>query len=192
MNNTNRSYFEWRKHIYASINATKGNLMKLKKSSLLTKEEKDKLAEVINAMESLRQVYVNTMNKCKNQIELPDGRKVFLQIINVKEIKKIKKDQLIDYLNEKGYFINDNWFPYDGDDLKLYEIYMQGFKDELDNIQIEEDAIRPYPEDMKYAKRAYNIGRIDAYAGDDAPNIDYKSKNEIIALIKRNEHKKNI
>lgn len=91
MNNTNRSYFEWRKHIYASINATKGNLMKLKKSSLLTKEEKDKLAEVINAMESLRHVYINTMNKCKNQIELPDGERCFYKLRMQKKSKKLRK-----------------------------------------------------------------------------------------------------
>ena len=47
----------YRKKIYASINGTKGNLTKLSKSSFLSKEEKNKVNEVIDKMEELRLTY---------------------------------------------------------------------------------------------------------------------------------------
>jgi len=55
----NKTYTDHRKHIYASINGTKGNLIKLSKSSLLSKNEKEKLTEVIEKIEELRVVYYN-------------------------------------------------------------------------------------------------------------------------------------
>lgn len=58
-----KTFIEWRKHIYASINGTKGNLVKLHKSQLLSKEEKEKLQAVINTMEDLRVTYFNNRGK---------------------------------------------------------------------------------------------------------------------------------
>ncbi len=54
-----KTFIEYRRSIYASINGTKGNLIKLSKSRLLTKPEKEKLQVVIDSLEDLRQVYVN-------------------------------------------------------------------------------------------------------------------------------------
>jgi hypothetical protein len=55
MATNNPFYGTYREQIYASINGTKGNMVKLRKSSLLTKNEKEKVTNVINALESLRQ-----------------------------------------------------------------------------------------------------------------------------------------
>ena len=54
-----RTYVDYRKQIYASINGTKGNLVKLSKSDLLSKGEKEKLEKVIEALENLRVEYYN-------------------------------------------------------------------------------------------------------------------------------------
>jgi len=59
------SYSAYRRHVYASINGTKGNLVKLSKSKLLSKTEKEKLLEVIEKMEELRVIYHNNMGKNK-------------------------------------------------------------------------------------------------------------------------------
>lgn len=48
-----------RKSIYGSLNARKGNLMTLKKSNGLKRDEKEKLQEVIEKMEELRVMYKN-------------------------------------------------------------------------------------------------------------------------------------
>ena len=53
------TFVDYRKHIYASINGTKGNLVKLRKSKLLSKAEKEKLDKVIEALEDLRVEYYN-------------------------------------------------------------------------------------------------------------------------------------
>jgi len=52
-------YVKYRKHIYASINGTKGNLTKLSESKLLSKGQKEKLDIVIEALEELRVEYYN-------------------------------------------------------------------------------------------------------------------------------------
>lgn len=54
-----KTFTDYRKHIYASINGTKGNLVKLSKSNLLSKQEKDKLYNVISSLEDLRIEYYN-------------------------------------------------------------------------------------------------------------------------------------
>ncbi len=54
-----KTFVNYRKKIYASINGTKGNLVKLSKSSLLSKSEKEKLDKVIEALENLRVEYNN-------------------------------------------------------------------------------------------------------------------------------------
>lgn len=59
MINVEKTFVDYRKHIYASINGTKGNLIKLSKSKLLSKGEKEKLGKVIDAMEELRIEYFN-------------------------------------------------------------------------------------------------------------------------------------
>ena len=59
-------FTKYRKHIYASINGTKGNLIKLSKSGLLSHKEKEKLELVIDAMECLRIEYYNKKKK-KNE-----------------------------------------------------------------------------------------------------------------------------
>ncbi len=50
----------YRKKIYAGINGTKGKLIKLKKSGFLNKEEKLAVQQVIDSVENLRQVYLNS------------------------------------------------------------------------------------------------------------------------------------
>lgn len=57
------TFVKLRKSIYASINGTKGNMVKLSTSSLLSKEEKEKLMKVIDALEELRLVYYNNRGK---------------------------------------------------------------------------------------------------------------------------------
>lgn len=60
------SFTKYRKHIYASINGTKGNLVKLGKSKMLSKEEKEKLDKVIVALEDLRVAYYNNRGSKNN------------------------------------------------------------------------------------------------------------------------------
>lgn len=57
----NNNFVIYRKNIYASINGTKGNLIKLSKSSLLSKGEKEKLGIVIKALEDLRKEYIKNV-----------------------------------------------------------------------------------------------------------------------------------
>lgn len=52
-----------RKYIYASINARKGNLIKLLKNPFLSKEEKIALVLAIQKMENLRVIYFNNRGK---------------------------------------------------------------------------------------------------------------------------------
>lgn len=54
-----KKFVDHRKHIYASINGTKGSLIKLSKSKLLSNNEKEKLNRVIEALEDLRVEYYN-------------------------------------------------------------------------------------------------------------------------------------
>jgi len=58
-------FVKYRKHIYASINGTKGNLTKLRNSTLLSKGEKEKLGKVIEALEALRVEYYNNRGSKK-------------------------------------------------------------------------------------------------------------------------------
>lgn len=59
-----KTFVDYRKQIYASINGTKGNLVKLRKSKLLFKDEKEKLNNVIEALEELRiEFYKNRGSK---------------------------------------------------------------------------------------------------------------------------------
>lgn len=51
-----KTFSQYRKQIYASVNGTKGNMVKLSKSSLLTKNEKVALDKVISALEEFRVV----------------------------------------------------------------------------------------------------------------------------------------
>jgi hypothetical protein len=52
-----------RKRTYASINGTKGNLMNLKASSILSIKEKELLQDVINGLEKLRLEFVHNYDK---------------------------------------------------------------------------------------------------------------------------------
>ena len=52
-----KTYFDYRKQVYASINGTKDNLITLSKSKLLLKDEKEQLEKVIEALEALRLTY---------------------------------------------------------------------------------------------------------------------------------------
>ena len=65
----------------------------------------------------------------------------------------------------------------------LYDIYLEGFDDELDNI---------YDENKYhsiYEKRAYLLGKIDAICGDINTNIDYnRTKEDIIFEILNERH----
>ncbi len=75
MNKLFESYFTesaiifttYRKKCYASINAYKGNFVKFQKSNLLSKEEKEKMQKVIDAIEELRICFYK--NRGKNEQE---------------------------------------------------------------------------------------------------------------------------
>lgn len=64
-----KNFVDYRKSIYASINGTKGNLIKLSKSKLLSNTEKEKLDKVIEAIEDLRKEYYNNRGKKRNSIQ---------------------------------------------------------------------------------------------------------------------------
>jgi len=67
-------------------------------------------------------------------------------------------------------------------DEELIETYMLGFEHELEG----EEDIKFYLGDHPLKSKAYYTGRLDAFYGDDNPNLDYQSKEEIIKMI-RNE-----
>lgn len=62
-------------------------------------------------------------------------------------------------------------------DFLLLEKYMDGFEDELDNKPtiIEENEL---------LMNAYNLGRKDAIIGDDIPNFDNQTEEELLQRIK--------
>ena len=57
----------------------------------------------------------------------------------------------------------------------LLETYMLGFSDEL------EGETREFEESM--LMRAYKLGRIDAFVGDDVRSIDYQSDEHLLKRI---------
>lgn len=57
----------------------------------------------------------------------------------------------------------------------LLETYMLGFSDEL------EGETREFEESM--LMRAYELGRIDAFVGDDVRSIDYQSDEHLLKRI---------
>ncbi|MES2395860.1 MAG: hypothetical protein V4549_07650 [Bacteroidota bacterium] len=63
-----RTFVSYRKQIYASINGTKGNLVKLSASRLLSKAEKEKLLKVIDCMEELRIEFLSNRGPKKGQV----------------------------------------------------------------------------------------------------------------------------
>ena len=58
----------------------------------------------------------------------------------------------------------------------LLETYMLGFSDEL------EGETREFEDSM--LMRAYELGRIDAFVGDDVRSIDYQSDEHLLKRIK--------
>lgn len=65
-------------------------------------------------------------------------------------------------------------------DAELLEIYMRGFNNELDGIPDEEHS-------DELSKRAYDLGTIDAYCGDDVSSIDLQTNDEILNKIKSDD-----
>lgn len=63
-------------------------------------------------------------------------------------------------------------------DEELLGYFMQGFEDELYGLDE-----KTYDASLK--QRAYNLGRLDAIAGDDITSIDYKSNQDIINQIRK-------
>lgn len=55
-----KTYGQYRKSVYASINGTKGNMVNLSKSKLLNKEEKKSCLKVIEALEEFRITFYNS------------------------------------------------------------------------------------------------------------------------------------
>lgn len=49
-----KTYYDYRKQIYASINGRKGNLITLSKSKLLKEDELEIINKIINDLEELR------------------------------------------------------------------------------------------------------------------------------------------
>ncbi len=64
----------------------------------------------------------------------------------------------------------------DLEDKKLLDVYMEGFRDELDGH------VRTFEE--KLLSRAYNLGREDALIGDDLSSVDNQTNEEILKKIK--------
>ena len=104
----------------------------------------------------------------------------------------------IDKINAVGCgddALSDGWYKLEGEDLKkisvmgdinhniyimeelFYEIYMKGFNDELSNCI-------NYNMSDELHDRIYNLGSLDAEAGDDISSIDTKTKKEILERIK--------
>jgi len=63
-------------------------------------------------------------------------------------------------------------------DEELLGYFMQGFEDELYGLDE-----KTYDTPLK--QRAYNLGRLDAIAGDDMPSLDYKCNQDIINQIRK-------
>lgn len=61
------------------------------------------------------------------------------------------------------------------DDKILLETYMLGFSDEL------EGETREFEDSM--LMRAYELGRVDAFVGDDVRSIDYQSDEHLLKRI---------
>jgi hypothetical protein len=59
---------------------------------------------------------------------------------------------------------------------ELLEIYLLGFEHEL-------CCTEPTTYENKYYQRAYQIGRDDAFIGDDVMSNDYRSKEQILKQI---------
>ena len=59
----NTAYSNFRQTIYNSILDMKSNMVMLQKSSMIKKNEKEKVADVINALETLRQEFTNQPEK---------------------------------------------------------------------------------------------------------------------------------
>ena len=55
----NKTYFDYRKQYYASINGRIGNLSTLSKSKLVKKDELEQLNKVINELRSLSSMIKN-------------------------------------------------------------------------------------------------------------------------------------
>jgi hypothetical protein len=58
-------------------------------------------------------------------------------------------------------------------DKLLLQVYMEGFSDELDNI-----------DNYTAITIAYKLGRLDAQVGDDVGSVDYQTDEEILKRIK--------
>ena len=55
----NKTYFDYRKQVYASVNGRIGNLSRLSKSKLVKKDELEQLNKVINELRSLSSMIKN-------------------------------------------------------------------------------------------------------------------------------------
>lgn len=64
------------------------------------------------------------------------------------------------------------------EDLKLLQIYMKGFNDELDGRVSRVNKI------SKFSLRAYTLGRRDALVGDDVTSVDKQTNQQILFRIK--------
>lgn len=61
--NKPKTFIEHRRSIKAKMNATKGNLVILKKSSLVNKEEKEAIQFIIDAYSNFNDIYNNWRDK---------------------------------------------------------------------------------------------------------------------------------
>ncbi len=88
-----KTFANYRKQIYASINGTKGNLIKLSKSTLLSKSEKEKLDKAIEALENLRVEYHKNSHTIKqNNCFLSNKFILELGLKDAIEIEKLKSE----------------------------------------------------------------------------------------------------
>jgi hypothetical protein len=66
-NKYKKSYGDYRRSIYASINATKGNLIRLRKSKLLKSNELEALNKIISSIEEFRLIYDKNQKESYNK-----------------------------------------------------------------------------------------------------------------------------
>ena len=64
-------------------------------------------------------------------------------------------------------------------DIRLLEIYMWGFNDELDGVTRDTEGF------SDVSLSAYDLGRIDAIVGDEVSSCDLKTSEEILEEIKK-------
>jgi hypothetical protein len=67
-------------------------------------------------------------------------------------------------------------------DEELFDIYNLGWNDEMND----KEDIKFYISDHPLKSKAYHMGRLHFFLGDDQPKYDYLTKTEVIEMIREN------